>query len=190
MLSTLFHWTNLLFLLPTLLGVVCFVLCLGFDSEADSDDSIFPSKLLSACGLEHLPIIFGVAPTLCFFGTVGLATNGLLGTTLPGDEWQVVFSLVETSFITLGFSHTLGLVLKRHVPLIESSATSMTNKIGLQGQTLIDTTPFDGLVLFTDQGDVYQLRAVSSSETIPKNSSVVIVDYDTATNTCTVCPLP
>lgn len=202
----IFEWWNLIFALPGI-AVLCYqtFMALGMglpdhDVEVDHDlDHDFDlehdaemghdhehhglAKALSLLGVGRVPLSVVVTALGLIWAVVGYSVNIIIGDVigLPVAPLVWVSMIVAGSFsllLTSTFARTLGWML----PRTESYAVTKRDMIGTRGTVRFKVTASAGSVQVRDKyGHLQELscRIREGERSLPANSSVVIVGYDT-----------
>ncbi len=162
------------------------------DAHADVDvDGDFFGDLLSTLGIGTVPFILVVMTVLLTFGSIGLLFNAVIRTfsaTYP--SWMFFVVLIATAILTVPLAGRL-------VRMLGSIAADSTTAIGFEQLVgrmgvVVSTSvsPSYGRVQVRDNhGSIHTVYAVSTSETIPEQSEVALLSYDSGKRCFIVKPM-
>lgn len=182
----LLRWQTLVFLAPLGLGVVLVgMLALGVGAEADVDgdadshvDAEVPG-LLELLGVGRVPLSIVLLTLSLLFGTAGLVTNAFVEPRLPSFFAAVsIPTALVFSFFATG---RLSRLIARLAPTLETYSVRRRDLIGRTGHAIVELTAHDGFAQVKDhEGNVQQLRVRTTGETLPKGTTLVLIDFDEA----------
>jgi membrane protein implicated in regulation of membrane protease activity len=144
------------------------------DHETDSD-SEGESSALALLGVGQAPLTVLLICLLVYWSVIGSLGNLTLG--LGNIGFTVGLALVG-AFLATGASARL---IKRFLPTSQSFSVGRHELIGREGVAIYPITETSGTVRLHDKlGTLRQLdsRTVAKGEIIPRDTKVVVIDYD------------
>jgi hypothetical protein len=191
-------WQNLIFFVPLVAGALYTLLLtlsgmsdlgadasdgaaeVDLDADADADADVEHSALsgvLDFFGVGRVPLSILLTSLTLLWGTVGLVSNLMLGLNAIG------VSLTAAALAALFGTRTVGRLIARLLPSVESYHTTRAELWGETGLALYSVTAQGGTVRLRDRRNNLldlECRTFPGEETIPSGSRVRLEEYDAA----------
>jgi len=169
---------------------------LDHDHDHDADEGRHGgikllSPILSVLGVGKVPLSIVLMIAGCVFGGSGIVMNTVLAPVLGHPAAYAWISALVAFFAMALVTGQLARLINRIMPTTESYNVTRADLCGRRGQLILAADEREGLALVKDhEGNVHNLHCRTTEGTLPKNSGVLVIDYEEETNTYLVVPDP
>jgi hypothetical protein len=197
---SLLAWQQLLFLIPTAVGVLLAVgAALGLADhggdagetgdahdahdapDADGEHAPSSSDGAAALAVGRVPVLLRALLLSLSFGGTGLVASYLLAATNASPTARALISLPVALAAAWLVGGRLARALTRRLPLLESQVLTRQDLVGSVGRAVLPIGPAGGLAqVFDRHGNLHQVscRLLATEAAVPVGGDLLLVDYD------------
>lgn len=149
------------------------------------------SPILSVLGVGKVPLSIVLMIAGCVFGGTGIVMNTVLAPMLVHPAAYAWISALVAFIVMTFVTGQLARLINRVMPTTESYNVTRADLCGRRGQLILAADEHEGLAIVKDhEGNVHNLHCRTTEGSLPKNSDVLVIDYEEKTNTYLVVPDP